>query len=74
MKIGCKKTMARYKNDPYWTTARFDSKDANGAPVKKGDRIFYYPSTRTVLSGAAADRASEEFDGACQDEDFLNNH
>lgn len=31
------------KNDPYWTTARFDSVDAKGHQIKKGDKIFYYP-------------------------------
>jgi hypothetical protein len=56
--------------NPYWTTARFNSTDANGHPVKKGDRIFYYPSTRTVLTGDAAEKAAGEFACAKQDEDF----
>jgi len=55
-------------NDPYWTTARFNSTDANGQPVRKGDRIFYYPRTRTVLSGAAAEQASRDFESARFDE------
>ena len=62
------------RNDPYWTTARFNSKDANGKPVKKGDRIFYYPLTRVVLTGAEAEKASNEFDAACADESTYNSY
>jgi hypothetical protein len=59
-----------YRGDPYWTTAKFNSTDANGNAVKKGDRIFYYPRTRTVLTGAAAEKASAEFQSAAADEAF----
>ena len=58
--------------DPHWTTARFNSTDANGNPVKKGDRIFYYPNGRQVLTGAAAEKAAAEFEGAKHDEAFAN--
>jgi hypothetical protein len=64
--------MKRYSGDPYWTTAKFNSTDANGLPVRKGDRIFYYPASRTVLTGAAADKASAEFSAAAADEAFSN--
>jgi len=57
--------------DPYWTTAKFNSTDANGAQVRKGDKIFYYPRTRTVLTGQSADKASAEFSAAAQDEAFM---
>ena len=63
---------SHYKGDPYWTTARFNSTDKNGKPVKKGDRIFYYPQTRTVLTGTEADAASAEFSASVADEDFYN--
>lgn len=56
------------RGDPYWTTAKFDSKDSKGNAVKKGDRIFYYPRTKTVLTGEAAETASREFEASCQDE------
>ena len=64
--------MSRYNRgrDPYWTTARFDSIDANGNPVKRGDRIFCYPNGKVVLTGDAAQKASAEFEGAKQDESF----
>lgn len=60
--------MPRYPRDPYWTTAKFNSTDANGRPVKKGDRIFYYPNNRTVLTGPEAEQASAEFQSAKMDE------
>lgn len=60
--------MASYSGDPRWMDARFPSKDASGNPVKKGDRIFYYPRTKTVLTGAAAEKASAEFEAARFDE------
>lgn len=56
--------------DPYWTTAKFDSTQPDGSQVKKGDRIFYYPSSRTVLTGKAAEQAARDFQAAAQDEAF----
>jgi hypothetical protein len=64
--------MSRYSGDPYWTTAKFNSTDANGRTVRKGDRIFYYPRTRTVLTGPEADKAAAEFAAAAQDEAFCS--
>lgn len=58
--------------DPYWTTARYSGQDANGRPVKKGDRIFYYPNTRTLLTGPEAEKAAAEFHAAASDEAFLS--
>lgn len=60
--------MKTYSNDPYWTTARFDSVDKQGQPVRKGTRIFYYPRTRTVLQGEQAEQASRDFAAAQMDE------
>jgi hypothetical protein len=54
-----------YSGDPYWTTAKFNSEHA-----KKGERIFYYPRTKTVLTGEKAEQASREFQSAAADEAF----
>jgi hypothetical protein len=62
------RTMRNRNQSPYWTTAKFNSQDAHGNPVKKGDRIFYYPSTRTVLTGEAAEQAARDLDAARFDE------
>jgi len=61
---------ARYSGDPYWMTARYPGVDSKGRPVKRGDRVFYYPRTKTILTGDDAERASAEFDAASFDEDF----
>ena len=60
--------MKHYSNDPRWITAKFDSLDANGNAVKKGDRIFYYPLTKTVLTGEKAEQAARDFEAAAFDE------
>jgi len=66
--------MTRYAQDPYWTTARFAGPSANrdGTPIKKGDRIFYYPKGRQSFVGAEAEAASADFESCAQDEDFYN--
>ena len=64
--------MKRYSNDPYWTTAKFDSTDGEGNPVKRGTRIFYFPKTRTVYQGAKAEEESRRFDAAAFDEAQCN--
>lgn len=63
-----------YSGDPYWTTARFAGQSANkdGAPIRKGDRIFYYPRERKSYVGAEAEAASADFVSCVQDEDFCN--
>lgn len=57
-----------YRNDPYWTTARFDSIDAEGKPVSKGTRIFYFPKGKQVFQGESAERESRAFEAAKFDE------
>jgi len=64
--------MKRYSQDPYWTTAKFDSVTADGTKVRRGDRIFYYPRTRTVLVGEKAEQASRDFQAAAFDEAVYN--
>lgn len=62
--------MATYRNDPYWTTARFEGKDADGNPVAKGTKIFYFPKGKKVYQGEKAEQAAREFSAAAQDEAF----
>jgi hypothetical protein len=66
-------TMLHYKNDPYWMTAKFagPSNNKDGTPIKKGDRIFYYPSGRQVFVGAEADAAAADFQACAEDEAFM---
>ena len=64
--------MKRYQGDPRWIEARFPGtcggKDCQQA-IRRGDRVFYYPNSRTVLAkdcghaeAAAADFNSHAFD------------
>lgn len=57
-----------YPRDPFWIKAKYPGKDINGKPFKKGDRVFYYPNTKTFLTGADAEKASREFEAAKADE------
>lgn len=69
--------MPRYSRDPYWTNARFDSKCTRcDAPIRKGQPIFYYPSTRSVYGKACGcgDFNSHDFQSACFDEDVFNSY
>jgi hypothetical protein len=61
-----------YARDPYWTDARFRSVCKCGQVIYKGDRIFYYPATKTALCPKCSEKASNEFAAAVQDEDFYN--
>lgn len=64
----------KYAGDPYWTTARFGGPSANkdGAMIKRGDRIFYYPNGRQSFVGAEAEAAALDFESCAQDEAFCN--
>ena len=56
-------------------TAKYDSADnpdSRGGPIKKGARIFFYPSTRAAYVGAAAEKAAADFEAARNDEAFYN--
>jgi len=50
------------REDPFWTTARYDGVNANGQRIERGEAIFYYPLSRSVYSGDLALAASDEFD------------
>lgn len=68
--------MSSYPGDPRWITARYPGKCGKagcGAPIKKGDRAFSYPSTRTLYGSACghADQGARDFEAARQDEDGL---
>lgn len=57
--------MPRYSRDPYWLTARFASTCAGKGcndPIKKGDRIFFYPIGKHAYVGPCADAASRDFE------------
>jgi hypothetical protein len=63
------KTAARYSRDPYWLTAKYPGVDKNGNPFKKGDRVFYYPIGKVVLTGKEAEAAARDFEARRFDEE-----
>jgi hypothetical protein len=65
--------MTSYRNDPRWLPARFPGKCTKcGEAFTKGRMIFYYPLTKTALSGGCAIVAADEFDAAKRDEEFYS--
>jgi hypothetical protein len=60
--------MQRYSNDPRWITAKYLGTDINGRTFQRGERIFYYPLGKRIVSGEAAEQASRDFEAACFDE------
>lgn len=60
--------MTQYRDDPRWITAKYAGKAADGTQFRKGDRVFYYPKSKTILVGEKADQASRDFAAACSDE------
>jgi hypothetical protein len=61
-----------YRNDPSWIEAKFASKCKCGNEIKKGERIYYYPLTRTALCPKCSEAAEREFQACKADEDFYN--
>lgn len=60
-----------YAGDPYWMTAKYPGTDAKGLAFKKGERVFYYPRTKTIYAGKNAEAAAQDFRSMAEDEDFL---
>ena len=59
--------------DPYWLVAKFASKCKScSSPIRKGERIYFYPTSRTALCFTCGDKAAAEFAGMVQDEDVYN--
>lgn len=63
----------RYKNDPYWTTAKRPGVCAKtGEAFKAGTRIFFYPSTGGCYVGQAAEAAALDFQACAEDGAVFN--
>lgn len=63
------KTAARYSRDPYWMVAKYPGVDKNGKPFRAGERVFYYPSGKIILTGKEAEAAARDFAAHAFDED-----
>lgn len=58
------------RGDPYWMEAKYPGRDNKGRAFNKGDRVFYYPRTKTFLTGPEAEQASRDMDAARFDEGY----
>jgi hypothetical protein len=59
------------KNDPRWITVKCSGACTKcDAPIKKGERAFYYPIGRMLLGSACGhgEEAQRDFDAAVADE------
>ncbi|MGZ8325061.1 MAG: hypothetical protein ACXWU8_06795 [Rhodoplanes sp.] len=57
--------MAGYKDDPHrndarWIIAKSNGIDAHGRKFGKGERVFYYPALREIVSGERAEQAARQ--------------
>lgn len=62
------------RGDPFWMTAKY--KGTCGAvgcsdPIRRGDRIFYYPNAKKAYVGACASNADRDFASTSFDE-YIN--
>jgi hypothetical protein len=57
------------RSDPRWIEAKYAGVDANGNAFKKGETVFYFPLTKKIFSGEAADAEARSFEAARFDED-----
>jgi hypothetical protein len=58
-----------YGGDPYWMTAKYAGTDAKGLAFKKGERVFYYPKTKTIYAGTNAETAYHDFQSMAEYEE-----
>lgn len=54
--------------DPRWITAKFSSDCRCGHLIRKGESVFYYPTSKTALCQSCGDEAARFFTAAAEDE------
>jgi len=57
------------RGDPAWMTAKFPGKAADGTPIKKGDKVLYWPLSKKMMVGKQAEQAWRDFESQAADED-----
>ncbi len=66
------KAAAARGRDPVWIKAKYPGKTKDGTPFKKGERVLYFPNTKTFLVGSEAEKAYREFSSQIADEAVYN--
>jgi len=67
------KGRSSYGGDPHWLSAKFDSvcsKVGCGKKLKKGDRIFYYPKSKSAYCEEHGKIAERDFRTKSEEEDY----
>jgi hypothetical protein len=54
--------------DPHWIIARWPGKTEEGDFFKKGDKVLYFPLTKSFMAGPAAEAAWRQFQAELFDE------
>jgi len=59
----------RYNGDPYWLNSKYGGICGNcNKEIKKGDRIYYYPRTKTPFCEKCGKAEERSFISIAQDE------
>lgn len=61
----------RYRDDPYWLTAKFGECRDCGAPLK-GKRAFFYPREKLAWCEKCGEEVAARFAADCFDEAALS--
>lgn len=66
--------MYRRARDPFWLETKYEGGSCArcGAKIRKGERVFYYPSTKSIYCPTHSAEASREFSAAKFDEEFYS--
>jgi hypothetical protein len=64
--------MIRYKGDPRWINAKFDSQCQCGKRIRRGERILYFPNGKTASCQTCGEPAYARFISEAQDEAIMN--
>jgi len=63
----------RMKGDPRWIEAKYGGLCSQcGAELHPGDRILYWPRTRTVMCEKCGESAWQRFVSEAADEEFMS--
>lgn len=58
-----------YSGDPRWIRAKYPGKADDGTLFKKGEKVLYWPRTKTFMVGRKAEQAWRQFQSEAADED-----
>lgn len=57
-----------FPRDPHWINAKYPGVGQDGTPFKAGEKVLYWPNTKTVMVGKQAEEAWKRFEAEAADE------